>query len=192
MNKQEFLAQLRENLWAMPKADAQASVEYYGEMIDDRMEEGLSEEEAVAAVGDAKEIAKNILASEGTAEPKEKKRPTMGWRSVLLLTLGAPIWLSLLVAAAAVVVSVLVSLWSVVLSVYATCVSLGAAALGCIFGSFFLSEMGLAALGAALICAGLMILVFLLGNLAAKGMLILTKLTWKGVKRCFRRKEQAV
>lgn len=189
MNKQDFLAQLREKLRSVPKADAQATVDYYAEMIDDRLEEGLSEQEAVAAIGNPEEIAKNILA-ETPGAPKQARKIS-GWEMVLIV-LGAPIWLSLLVAVAAVVVSILVSLCSVVLSVYAVSVSLGAAALGCIFGSFFLSEMGLAALGAALVCAGLAILVFMLGNLAAKGVLALTKLTWKGVKRCFRRKEQAV
>ena len=44
--------------------------------------------------------------------------------------------------------------------------------------------------GAALVCAGLAILLFLLGKLAAKGMVKLTKLTCKGVKNIFARKER--
>ena len=47
MTKEGFLAQLRQQLWALPEADRQNSLDYYAEMIDDRMEEGLSEEEAV-------------------------------------------------------------------------------------------------------------------------------------------------
>ena len=46
--------------------------------------------------------------------------------------------------------------------------------------------------GAALLCAGLGILLFMLGNLAAKGMIALTKLCWQGVKSIFQRKEQAI
>lgn len=189
MNKRDFLAQLREKLRFVTKADVQATVDYYAEIIDDRLEEGFSEQEAVAAIGNPEEIAKNILAETPAAIKQSRKKS--GWE-IVLIVLGAPIWLSLLVAVAAVVVSILVSLYSVVLSVYAVSISLGAAALGCIFGSFFLSEMGMAALGAALVCAGLAILVFMLGNLATKGMFALTKLTWRGVNRCFRRKEQAV
>ena len=48
MNKFDFLTHLRTKLWSIPKEDAERSVEFYSEMIDDRMEEGLSEEEAVA------------------------------------------------------------------------------------------------------------------------------------------------
>lgn len=51
MTKQEFLLRIRNGLAALPKEDIEKSVEYYREMIDDRMEDGLSEEEAVAAIG---------------------------------------------------------------------------------------------------------------------------------------------
>ena len=45
MDKFEFITELRAKLWALPEADKQRSVDYYREMIDDRMEDGLSEEE---------------------------------------------------------------------------------------------------------------------------------------------------
>ena len=61
MKKKEFLEKLQASLWAMPETDKQRSVDYYAEMIDDRMEDGLSEEEAVAAIGDLDEIVKQIL-----------------------------------------------------------------------------------------------------------------------------------
>ena len=56
MKRNEFLSKLKERLWALPEADKQCSLDYYSEMIDDRMEDGLSEEEAVAAIGDLDEI----------------------------------------------------------------------------------------------------------------------------------------
>lgn len=192
MNKYEFLAQLCKELQEIPEADARASCDYYAEMIDDRMEEGLSEEEAVAAVGDVKQIARNILA-ETPAEQKQPRRIS-GW-IVVLLVLGAPVWLSLLIAAAAVVFSVLVSLWSIVISLYAAAVSLGVSAVGCLVAAFLTVKMPGAtfmALGAALVCAGLAIGLFMLSNLAAKGMTMLTKLMWKGIRHCFARKEQNV
>jgi hypothetical protein len=43
--------------------------------------------------------------------------------------------------------------------------------------------------GAALVCAGLAILLLLLANLAAKGMVKLTKLVWNSI---FSRKERSV
>ena len=43
MKKREFLDRLKASLWAMPEADKERSADYYAEMIDDRMEDGLSE-----------------------------------------------------------------------------------------------------------------------------------------------------
>ena len=49
MNKQEFLSLLRRELSGLPQGDIEERVGFYAEMIDDRMEEGLTEEEAVEA-----------------------------------------------------------------------------------------------------------------------------------------------
>jgi len=76
---------------------------------------------------------------------------------------------------------------------------LAIAALGCIVGSFFMigsAPRVAVAWGAALLCAGLAILLFLLSNLAAKGLVKLTKLIWetcrKLFKDIFKGKEQTV
>lgn len=196
MNKFDFLTQLRAKLWPIPEEDRQRSVDYYAEMIADRMEEGLSEEEAVAAIGDLDEIVKNILAETPAAEPVKqavKQRRKLSWWEITLLVLGSPVWLSLLIAAIAVVFAVWISLWSVVISLYATAFALGASSVGCIVGSFFmLGSMGevTMAWGAALVCAGLSILFVLLSNLAAKGMIALTKLIWRGTTGIFKRRER--
>lgn len=197
MKRNEFLNQLRARLWAMPEADKQRSVDYYSEMIDDRMEDGLSEEEAVAAIGDLDEIVEQILHE--TPRPpatvhngqKQQKRGLEPWM-IVLLVLGSPLWIPLVVSAVSVVFSIYVSLWSVVISLYAVFIALAASAAGCVVGSFFIigrfAEV-MVAWGAAALCAGLSILFLLLANLAAKGLVKLTKLTWNAI---FRRKEQVV
>ena len=43
MNKQEFLLALRGALSDLPEADIKASLDYYAEIIDDQMEEGITE-----------------------------------------------------------------------------------------------------------------------------------------------------
>ena len=198
MKKKEFLDKLKGSLWAMPEADKQRSADYYSEMIDDRMEDGLSEEEAVAAVGDLDEIIKQILhetprpPATVKKEQKNQKRSLEVWM-ILLLVLGSPLWIPLLASAVSIVFSVYVSLWTVVIVLYAVAVAVGAAAIGCLVGSFFMigrPGVIVVSVGAALLCAGLAILLFMLGNLAAKGMIALTKLCWEGVKSIFQRKEQ--
>ena len=62
MNKAEFLARLRRGLAGLPREDVEERLTFYSETIDDRMEEGLTEEEAVADLGDVDEIAAQIVA----------------------------------------------------------------------------------------------------------------------------------
>lgn len=57
MNRQTFIRELEQRLAALPEDERTKLVDYYAEMIDDRVEEGLSEEEAVAALGDVADIA---------------------------------------------------------------------------------------------------------------------------------------
>ena len=200
MRKKEFLEKLRTSLWAMPEADKQRSVDYYAEMIDDRMEDGLSEEEAVAAIGDLDEIVKQILNESPRPRAPVKKETTQQKRGletwmIVLLVLGSPLWIPLVASVAGTVISVYVSLWSVVIALYAVTFALFISALGCILGSFFMIgsvPRVIVAWGAALLCAGLAILFLLLSNLAAKGLVKLTKLAWETCKGIFKRKEQIV
>ena len=197
MKRSEFLEELKARLWAMPEGDIQNSLDYYSEMIDDRMEDGLAEEEAVAAVGDLEEIVKQILSETPrppqVVEPIKKQKPeqknTKTWL-ILLAVLGSPVWIPVAAGLLATVLSVYVSLWTVVISLYATFAALAATSLGCILASFFMvGGMASATVvwGMALLCAGLAILILLLSNLAAKGLVKLTKLIWNGI---FRRKER--
>ena len=63
MNKPEFLEALEKRLSGLPLEDIEKSKEYYSEMIDDRVEEGLSEEEAVEALGDIESIVSEIFST---------------------------------------------------------------------------------------------------------------------------------
>ena len=57
MNKEQFLLTMQNALSGMPRADLERTLQYYREMIEDRCEEGMSEEAAVADVGDPIELA---------------------------------------------------------------------------------------------------------------------------------------
>ena len=48
MNKTEFLDALRHALGKLPSYEVEQSIAFYAEMIDDRIEDGMSEQEAVA------------------------------------------------------------------------------------------------------------------------------------------------
>ena len=60
MSKTEFIEQLRSALNGLSEEDLKKSVDYYEEMIDDRIEDGIPEEEAVSGLGSIDEIKNKI------------------------------------------------------------------------------------------------------------------------------------
>ena len=98
MTKQEFLARLAAKL---PKSEREEQLAFYSEMIDDRIEDGLSEEQAVLAVGTAKEIIAQTVAEIPLAKIAKERiksnRRLKAWE-IVLLAFGSPIWLSLGIA----------------------------------------------------------------------------------------------
>lgn len=58
MTKSEFILSLTEALSQLPGSERGRILEYYEEMIDDRIESGMNEEEAVAAMGSIDDILK--------------------------------------------------------------------------------------------------------------------------------------
>ena len=166
-------------------------------MLDDQMEEGLSEEEAVAAVGPVDEIVRQIIADTPLAKlAKERMRPRRQLKAweIVLLVLGSPLWLSLGLAAIAVIfafyvlLSVSVSLWAVFASL-AVCAVGGLPAFAVLIARS--GAAALAILATGMVCAGLAIFLFFGCRAAAKGILTLTRRIASWLKHCFLRKEAA-
>lgn len=194
MNKQEFLTALKKALSPLPQADLEERLSFYSEMIDDRMEEGLSQEEAVASVGSIEEIATQILADYPLGmQSGPSKRQLKTWE-IILLVLGCPIWLSLGLAAAAVVFSLYISVWAVIISLWAVFGTLVcctpvviATAVPFFYGGN--TAAGLAALGAGILLAGLSILFFFLCKWAGCGSVWVGKHLVKVIKNWFKKEE---
>ena len=110
MNKAAFSDELRRHLKSLPNAERNQHIEYYEEMIEDRMEDGLSEEEAVAALGTVSDIAIQILGD----SPQKSPRKFRIWE-IILIVLGSPLWLSLLICIAAAVLCIVLSVATVYL-----------------------------------------------------------------------------
>ncbi len=199
MTKAMFLDALRRGLCGMPNADIEERLTFYSEMIDDRMEEGMEETAAVAAVGDVEEILSQIVADTPlTTLVKHKITPKQRLRAwkIVLLILGSPVWLSLLLAALAIVFSLYAALWSVVVSLWAVFVSvIGCAVGGILAGVVFAcsgnTPVGVAMFGVALLLAGLSIFLFLGCKAATKSTLLLAKQAILGFKNRCVRKEAA-
>jgi len=70
MTKREFIAELCLRLRSTPPDEAQNTVLFYSEAIDDRIEDGMTEEEAVAAMGSIDDIVRSMGGSEKSSANK--------------------------------------------------------------------------------------------------------------------------
>lgn len=198
MNKQSFLDELRSGLIGLPQADVDERVGFYSEMIDDLMEEGFSEEDAVAKIGSVDDIVSQIIAETPLSKlAKEKvvpKRKLKAWE-IVLLALGSPLWISLLAAVFSVIVALYAVLWSLVgcvwsvFAVFAACLPAGIA-LGVIIICQGSVISGIGAIGMGLLFAGLAIFAFFGCMAATKGTAALTKIIALSIKKCFVGKEK--
>ena len=198
MNKQEFLEQLRKGLSGLPKDDISERLTFYGEMIDDRMEDGVPEETAVREIGTVDELVSQSIADiplgklvKETITPKKKLK---AWE-IVLLALGSPIWLSLLIAVLAVILSVYVVLWSAIVALWAVFTAVAACGLAGIAAGVYFAVggnvlTGIAVIGAGIACAGLSVFLFFGCMAATKGILKLTKKLSVFIKNGFVKKEE--
>lgn len=157
MTRDEFLGRLGELLACLPAEQVEETKAFYAEAIADRMEDGMSEEEAVAAMGTPGEVAEATL-DDLPAVPRAIARTRRRSTALLwvLAIVGSPVWAPLLVAFAAVALSVYVCIWVLAFCVWVIAVALGAvgAAAGVTVGHvpYVLAMLGcgLAFIGAAL------------------------------------------
>ena len=121
MRKQEFLLKLKRKISRIPKNELNERLNFYSEMIDDRVEAGFSEEEAVARIGTVEDVASQILKEYPSLIDENKK--IVYKNNWLLIGIGSPLWIPLLIAVFAIVLSLYIVLWSVVISIWAVFVS---------------------------------------------------------------------
>ena len=195
MSRDAFIGELRHRMAGLPQQTVERTVEYYGELIADSMEDGLTEEEAVARLGSLDEIVASVVKDTPltqivqTRVQEGKKKGISGW-VILLLVLGAPVWLPVLIAVLAVLFALFIALWAVVIALWAVVAAViltGLVAL--VAGVVELCRLhlpqGLVLLGGGLVCLGLCALLFLLMKLITVGTVKLCKWLWVGIKSLF-------
>lgn len=196
MNKAEFLNELKKQISEYPIEETQKSMEYYAEMIDDRVEDGMTEAEAVASLGTVDSIANQIkcelpittlVKQRAKEQSKGKKMPV--W-AIILLILGFPLWGGIVAFILGMVIMFYSLIWAMDAVLWSVVLSFGAGALTGIIGFFvslFRLSLGSAVfyLGSGMLCGGLGIFIFI-------GTLLITKGIILGTKRCFLWIKQAI
>lgn len=200
MNQEQFLEEIRRRLRGLPEQDVENTLAYYREMIQDRMEDGLSEEEAVAALGRPEDIAAQILMETPLptlVKARGRRARTLRAWEIVLLVLGFPLWGSLILTALCVLLAVYVAVWAVIAALLAVAVSLGLCLLAGAAGLVLLCIRGWVLPGilcgsAGLICAGCAILLFFAGKAAARGAVWLGRRPGRWLRTLFVRGGNAV
>ena len=197
MNKQEFVTELNKKLSGLPKADVEERINFYLEMIDDYVEDGLTEEQAIDKIGSVDDIVRQIVDETPilkiVKEKTTQNRKLKGGEMALLIA-GSPIWGSLLIAFVAVIFALYVSLWAVVISLWAVVVSMLAGAFcSTIMGVIYLFSnnwlTGVALISAVLVLCGLAILFYVASRYATKWVFVLPKKVVFFIKKIFIKKE---
>ena len=198
MTKLEFILALKDRLSELPAEEVDDRLNFLAEMIDDRIEEGLSEEDAVKDIGTIEDITEQILSEtslikivKNKVKPKRKMK---AWE-IVLISVGSPIWLSLLIALFALLISAYAVIWSVVAVAWSVFAALAGSAVGVLTGGIVLIctgklLVGLAFIGASLVLAGLSIFAFIGCIRGTKGTAWLTGKLALAIKKLFIRKKE--
>ena len=196
MTKSEFLEELRARLSGYPDAEVEESLRFYGEMIDDRMEEGIAENEAVLAAGSLDEIVAEFKENRAflnqeaieikCEKPKAKKKTLI----IVLIAVSSPIWVPLGVSAVALILAFGVSLLAAIITLLASLAAFALSSPASLLSGIALLcngviPAGLALIGASFVGAGLAILLFVAGVAVIKGSVRFVKWAWARIKRCF-------
>ncbi len=176
MTKREFLQRLEVRLEEEKIGNASDVVDFYDEMISDRMEEGMDEKEAVEKNKDIESIVNSVnleksmpsLIKDTIAKKHDKAKKnnnTAVW--IALLIIGAPVWIPLAIGYLGVVLALILSLFAMIVSYFAVAISLSATSVACFLKSFsiFTGSITFAGfmymIGAALLLGGISICLWL-------------------------------
>ncbi len=173
----EFLLELKNSLAHLPISETGRVLSYYSESLQDRLEDGMTEEEAIKSFESIEEIVKNLEAEiplsavvKDKVISKTTKNKQMSGVNIMLLILviilGSPIWICLLAILFSMAVLVVAVLWTIPVVVVSVYFSLYPIAIsGIIYGFariFTISfPTGLAYLGVGVASAGLAIMLFM-------------------------------
>ncbi|MFV0552460.1 MAG: DUF1700 domain-containing protein [Anaerorhabdus sp.] len=165
MNKSGFLERLENLLQGIDKKERDKAISFYSEMIDDFIEDGLTEIEAVEKVGKPGEIAEQII-TEDLSKPEKTMTKNKKTLISVLLILGSPLWVVLLLAAGCMLLFAgLIVIWLIPICVGIGGVACLIMATVSVLGSFAIMyqnmALGIIQLGLGLFATGSFVLLFI-------------------------------
>ena len=195
MNKVEFFALLRQELAGLPKEEVDERCSFYEEIINDKIDEGKTEEQAISELDSVQTIVESIANETSLVklvkDRYKPKRRLNGWEVVLLI-LGFPLWFPLLITGFVLTVVFYTLTW--LISIIAVTVEGALVVYG--FGSIIsyiasvidgnanlmMLGMGIMGIGGAILFIFVNIAAFKLNILISKGLFL-------AIKKSFMRRE---
>ena len=115
MTQNEFISTLRYELLKRNVLDTETHINYYQEIIADYIEDGFSEESAVAKIDPIDDIVTTIAKekSQSFEDIQKKSKSPLIWA---LLIIGSPLWLSILLSIILLIASGIIILWCIPLT----------------------------------------------------------------------------
>ncbi len=171
MNKNEYLTKLTSLLQGIDKKERDKAISFYSEMIDDFIEDGLTEFEAIEKVGKPGDIAEQIITEDLNRPEKTMTKGKKIWMRVLLI-LGSPLWVMLLLAAGMLLLAGCLLLFTGLVVIWLIPICVGIAGVSClilatisVLGSFVIMvqnlPLGIIQLGVGLFATGGFALLFI-------------------------------
>ena len=197
MSKEDFTFYLRKRLVLLPQEDIEDRIAFYTEMIDHRMGNGMSEEEAVASLGPIEDIAEHIMSeiplSTLVMRQVKPERSAKGWQ-IALIILGFPLWFPLIITAVILVVTFYMTVWIIQAAFYVVDLAIAIVAIATIPLAIYLFihaniPGGLFAIGAGFIIFGVVLIIFALCNGITRLLIKLTGRLLYHIKSLFVGKE---
>ena len=191
MNKNQFVDEIKSRLSNYPEVEIDKAMAFYVESIDDRVEDGMSEEEAVASLGNINEIIDNIKGElplntivKNKIESQKKKSNNNLWLIVLLIV-TSPIWITLLLAIGGTIVGAIASIFGLGISIIAL-FGVGSL-LGIIAAVYCMVNSITMPVGAVVLVIGIMLIGIGMIIPVTKGVIWVFKKLIQGIKWCYKK-----
>jgi len=159
MLKPEFINTLSSHLHYLPPLERDRAIEYYCELISDKVENGMAEEDVIAEFGNISQLANTILEENNFSPPKKKSK----WEEykvliIILLVLGSPVLFGLAMGALGILIGLIATVFSLGIALISMCFAFGVSGIVALITSFMLlptnPSAGIFQMGTGLILIG--------------------------------------
>ena len=179
MTKIEYLKKLKHALRRLKAEERKKSLAYFSEVIDDRMEDGIPEPDAVAELESIEAAAERIIAE---AEAQGQMRKSLSTWEIALIVVGFPLWFPVLLTVGIVVLTLYLLVWIIISALFLVSAALVVSGPAGVVGMFIFLDSNVASafavLATGLAGTGLGIALFIPVLYIAQIFLKVTPLMW--------------